>query len=203
MDSQAVVWMTASKLHRENQALCSPILAVQLHTQNLTPFFEIQSVCSSHLEHIKIQAQFSSVHSLSCVWLFATPWTAARQASLSITNFWNLLKLMSKSVMPRTISFSVIPFSSCLRSFPASGSLPMSQFFTSGGQSIGVSASASVLPMNIQGWFPLEPTGLISLQFKEVSRVFFRTTIQRHQFFRARAFLLFSSHIHTWLLEKP
>ena len=84
-----------------------------------------------------------------------------------------------------TILSSVIPFSSCLQSFPASGSFPMSQFFTSGGQSIGVSASASVLPMNIQDWFPLGLTGLVSLQSKGLSRVFSNTTVQKHQFFGA------------------
>ena len=82
-----------------------------------------------------------------------------------------------------TISSSVVPFSSCLQSFPASGSFPMNQFFTSGGQSIGDSASASVLPMNIQNWFPLGWTGWISLQSKGLSRVFSNTTVQRHQFF--------------------
>ena len=83
----------------------------------------------------------------------------------------------------QTISSSVIPFSSRLQSFPVSGSFPMSQFFTSGGQSIGVSASASVLPMNIQDWFPLGWTGCISLQSKGLSRVFSNTTVQKHQFF--------------------
>ena len=81
------------------------------------------------------------------------------------------------------ISSSVIPFSSCPQSFPASGSFPMSQFFTSGGQSIGISASASVLPMNIQNWSPLGWTGWIPLQSKGLSRVFSNTTVQRHQFF--------------------
>ena len=97
-------------------------------------------------------SQFISVQLLSCVQLFATPRTAAHQASLSLTNPWSLLKLMSIEVVRchPTISSSVIPFSSCLQSFPASGSFPMSQFFASCGQSIGVSASASVLPMNIQ-----------------------------------------------------
>ena len=85
-----------------------------------------------------------------------------------------------------TISSSVIPFSSCLQSFPASGSFPMSQFFASGGQSIGASASASVLPMNIQDWFPLGWTGWISLQSKGLSRVFSNTTVQKHQFFSAQ-----------------
>ena len=84
-----------------------------------------------------------------------------------------------------TISSSVVPFSSCLQSCPASGSFPMSQFFTSGGQSIGVSASASVLPMNIQDWFSLGWTGWISLQSKGLSRVFSNTTVQKHQFFSA------------------
>ena len=100
-----------------------------------------------------------------------------------------------------TITFSVVPFSSCLQSFPASGSFPMSQFFASGGQSITVSASASVLPMNIQGLFPLVLTGLISLQSKGPSRVFFNTTVQKHQFLGSQLSLWSSSHIHTWLLE--
>ena len=101
-----------------------------------------------------------------------------------------------------TISSSVVPFSSCLQSFPASGSFPMSQFFTSDGQSIGVSASASVLPMNIQDWSPLGWTGLISLQSKVLSRVFSNSTVQKHQFFGAQPSLWSNSHIHTWLLEK-
>ena len=102
--------------------------------------------------------------SCSVIRLFVTSWTAALLASLSITNSWNLFKLMSiESVMPSNLSSSVVPFSSCLQSFLASGSFPMSQFFTSGGQSIGSLASASVVPMNIQNWFPLGLTGLISL----------------------------------------
>ena len=114
----------------------------------------------------------------------ATPWTAAHQASLSITNSQTLLKLTSiESVMPSTISSSVIPFSSRPQSFPASGSSQMSQLFTSGNQSIGVSASASVLSMNIQDWFPLGWIGWISLQSKGLSRVFSNTTVQKHQFF--------------------
>ena len=85
-----------------------------------------------------------------------------------------------------TISSSVVPFSSCLQSFPASGSFPVSEFFPSGGQSIGVSASASVLPKNIQGWFPSEWTGWISLLSKGLTRVFSNTTVQKHQFFGAQ-----------------
>ena len=102
-----------------------------------------------------------------------------------------------------TISSSVVPFSSHLQAFPASGSFPMSQFFASGGQSIGVSASASVLPMNIQDWFPLGLTDWISLLSKGLSRVFSSTTVPKHQFFSTQPSLWSNSHIHTWLLEKP
>ena len=102
-----------------------------------------------------------------------------------------------------TIASSVIPFSSCLRSIPASGSFLRSQFFTSGSQSTGVSASASVLLMNIQDWFRLGWTSWIALLSKRLSRVFSNTTVQNHQFFGARLSLRSKSHIHTWLLEKP
>ena len=94
------------------------------------------------------------------------------------------------------------PSPSCLQSFPASGYFQMSQFFTSGGQSIGVSASASVLPMKIQDWFPLGLTGLISFWSKGLSRIFSNTTVQKDQFFYAQPSLWSKSHIHTWLLEK-
>ena len=99
-----------------------------------------------------------------------------------------------------TISSSVAPFFSCLQSFPASESFPMSWLFASDGQSIG--ASASVLPVNIQGWFPLGWTSWISLQSKGLSRVFSNTTVQKHQFFSAQLSLWTNSHIHTWLLER-
>ena len=102
-----------------------------------------------------------------------------------------------------TVSSSVVTFSSCPQSFPASGSFPMCQLFESCGQNIGVSASTSVLPMNIQDWSPLGWTGWISLQSKGLSRVFSNTTVQKHQFFGAQLSLLSNSHIHTWLLEKP
>ena len=101
-----------------------------------------------------------------------------------------------------TISSSDVPFSSCLQSFPASGSFLMSQLFASGGQSIGASALVSVLPMNIQEWFPLGFTGVISLHSNGLSRVFSNTTAQKHQFFSAQPSLWSNSHIHTWLLEK-
>ena len=101
------------------------------------------------------------------------------------------------------ISSSVIPFSSCPQSLPASGSFPMSQLFAWGGQSTGVSASTSVLAMNTQDWSPLGWTGWISLQSKGLSRVFSNTTVQKHQFFDAQLSSQFNSHIHTRPLEKP
>ena len=102
-----------------------------------------------------------------------------------------------------TISSSVVPFSFCLQSFPASGSFPMSQLFASGGQSTGVSASTSVLPMNTQDWSPLWWTGWISFQSKGLSRVSSNNIVQKHQFFGAQFSSQSNSHIHTWPLEKP
>ena len=129
----------------------------------------------------------SSVQSLSHVWLFVTPWTTAHQASLTITNSWRQPKLMSITlVMPSSHLSSFVLFSSRFQPLSASGPLPMSQIFASGGQSTGVSASASVLPMNIQDWFALEWTGWISLKSKGLSRVFSNTTVQKHQFFGAQ-----------------
>ena len=102
-----------------------------------------------------------------------------------------------------TISSSVVPFSFCLQSLPASGSIQMGQLFTWGGQSIGVSASASVLPMNTQDWSPLGWTAWISLQSKGLTRVSSSTTVQKHQFFGVQLYSQSDSHIHTWPLEKP
>ena len=130
---------------------------------------------------------FSSVQSLTYVRLFATPWTAAHQVSLSITTLRACSNSHSSSWWCHpTVSSSAVPFLSCLQSFPASGSFSLSQFFASGGQGIGVSASASVLPMNIQDWYPLGWTGWVSLQSKGLSRVFSNTTVQKHQFFGAQ-----------------
>ena len=146
--------------------------------------------------------QFSSVQLLSRVQLFATPWIAARQASLSITISQSSLRLMSiESVMPSSPSSSVVPFSSCPQSLPAS--FPMSQLFTWGGQSTGVSALASFLPKKSQGRAPSEWSGWISLQCRGLSRVFSNTTAQKHQFFGAQPSSQSNSHIHIWLLEKP
>ena len=120
---------------------------------------------------------------LSHVRLFVTPWAAARQASRSFTISRSFLKLMSiESVMPSNHLTLCHPLLLLPSIFSASGSFPMSRLLASGGQSTGASASASVLPMNIQDWFPLGFTGLISLQFKGLSRVFSNTTVQKHQF---------------------
>ena len=146
----------------------------------------------------------SSVQSLSRVRLFATPWTAARQASLSITNSQSSLRLMSFSRWCHpAISSSVVPFSSCPQSLPASESFPVSQLFASGGQSTGVLALASFLPKKSQGWSLSEWTGWISLQSKGLSRVFSNTTVQKDQFFSAQPSSQSNSHIHTWPQEKP
>ena len=150
------------------------------------------------------QSVRKSVQSLSRVQLFVTPWITGRQASLSITNSRSLLKPMSiKSVIHPTISFSVIPLFFCPQSIPASRSFPTSQLFAWGGQSTGVSASASVLPVIIQDWSPLGWTGCFSLQSKGLAGVFSKTAVQKHQFWGAQLSSQSNSHIHTWPLEKP
>ena len=151
-----------------------------------------------------ISKKFSSVQSLSHVQLCVTsgmqharlpcPSPTPRVCSNSCPSSW---------WWHPTISSPVIPFTSCLQSFPASGSSPVSQFFTSGGQRIGVSASTSVFPMNIQDWFPLGLTGLISLLSKGLSRVFSSNTVQKHQFFGTQPSLWSNSHIYSSQLEKP
>ena len=149
--------------------------------------------------------QFSWVQLLSRVWLFMTPWIAARQASLSITNSWSSLKLMSRvhsNLCPLSrwchpaISSSVIPFCSCPQSFPESGSFPMSQLFTWDGQSIGDSASTSVLPVNTQGWSPLGWTGWISLPVQGT----FKSLLQHHS---SKASILWHSAFFTVQLSHP
>ena len=136
---------------------------------------------------------------LSHIWLFTTLWTATHRVPLSIVS-WSLLSFMSTESVKLTISSSVASFFFCLQSFPAR---VMSWLITSGGQSTEASVSASVLQINIQGWLPLGLTALISWQFKRLSRVFYRTTIQKHQFFSAQPSLWSNTHNHTWQLEKP
>ena len=143
---------------------------------------------------LSLKIGFSSVQLLSRVRRFATPWITARQASLSITNSRSSNSCPSSQWCHPAISSSVIPFSSCPESLPASESFPVSQLFAWGGQSIGVSALASVLPKNTQDWSPSEWTGWISLQSKGLSRVFSNTTVQKHQFFNAQLSLQSNSH---------
>ena len=152
---------------------------------------------------MEIQSQFSSVQSLMSDSLrphkpqharppCPSPAPGVHPDSCPLSQWYYLI-----------ISSSVALFSFCLQSFPASGSFPVRQLLVSGGQSIGASASASVLPMNIQDWFPLWWTGWISLQSKGPSRVFSNTIVQKHQLFSTQPSLWSNSHIHTWLQEIP
>ena len=154
------------------------------------------------MKRICSDVQFSSVQSLNHVQLFAGLQQARLPCPSPILGACSNLFPLIQWCHP-TISSSVIPFSSCLQYFPASGSFLTSQFFTSGSWSIRVSASASVLLMNIQDLFPLGWTGSISLLSKGLSRVFSNTTVQKHQFFSAQLSLWSNSHNCTWLLEKP
>ena len=136
--------------------------------------------------------------------LFVIPWTAAHQVSLSFTVSLSLLKLLSiESLMPSNHLILCCPFLLLPSIFSIRVFFPMSHLFTSGGQSIGASASASVFPVDIQNWFLLGLTSLISLLPKGLSRLFSSTTVQKHQFFSAQCSLLFNSHIRIWLLGKP
>ena len=152
---------------------------------------------------LTVYVQFNSVQSLSHVRLFATHGLQhARPPCPSPTPGVHSNSCPLSQWCHPTISYSADPFS-CLQSFPASGSFPISIFFSSGSQSIGVSASASALPMNTQDWSPSEWTGWISLQSKGLSRVFSNTTVQKHQFFAAQLSSQSNCHIHTWPQEKP
>ena len=192
--------------------LCRPLLLLPPIPPSIRVFSNESALCirwpkywSFSFNISPSNESFQSVQSLSCVWLFAIPWTTqhARPACPSPTPrvYPNPCPLTRWCHL--TISTSVVPFSSCLQSFPTSGSFQMSQLLASGGQSTGVSDPASVFPTNIQDWFPLGWTGWISLLSKGLSRVFSNTTVQKHQFFGAQLSLYFNSHIHTWLLEKP
>ena len=155
--------------------------------------------CTNHWSE---KVQFSSVQSLIRVRLFATPWAAACQASLSFTNSWSLLKLTCiELVMPCNHLILCCPLL-LLPPIPPSIRVFSSESFASGDQSIGVSASASILPMNKQDWSSLGWTGWISLQSKGLSRVFSNTTVQKHQFFGTQLSSQSNPHTHTWPLEK-
>ena len=177
-----------------------PATSCQVTTPNLQIFpFETPGIVDPSLLSV---SQFSCSVMSNSLWPcgpFESPWT-----SRSITNSQSTLNSspLNQSYHP-TISSSIILFSSCLQSFRALESFPISRFFASGGTSIGVSASASVLPVNIQDWFPLGLTGLISLLSKGLSRVFSNARVQKHQFFGTQLALWSNSHIYTWLVEKP
>ena len=160
-----------------------------------------------HIEHIQNSTYDYSrscflVQSPSCVQLFVTPWTAACQASLSLTIFQNLPKFMSTVLWYHpAISSDALFF--CPYSFLASETFPVSQLFTSDDQNTGISTSASVLPTSIQGWCPLRLTGLICLLSMGLSGVFSSTIVQRHQFFGSLPSLQSSFHNSTWILGRP
>ena len=193
----------AFKLPRvgEGKAVCSPLCK-----QNTIPVFCLLSgACSPvhgqeclHLSPV----QFSSV-TQACLILWPHGLQHSRPPCPSPAPAAFSNSCPSSQWCHPIISSSIIPFSSCLQSFPGSGSFQMSHFFASGGQSIEISASASELSMTMQDWFPLGLTGLICLQSKGVSGVFSNITVEKHQFFSAQLSLWSSSHIHTWLLEKP
>ena len=187
-------------------SLCTPIICLKTHNIVVTTWYYHHTSTKHHTITLEMwKSNFQSAQfSRSVVSDSLRPHESQHARPLSITNSQSLLKLMSiELVMPSSISSSVVPFSSCPQSLPASGSFPTSQLFAWGGRNIGVSASASVLPMNTQDWSPLGWTGCISLQPKGLSRVFSNTTAQTHQFFSAQLFSQSNSHIHTWPLEKP
>ena len=183
------------------------------HTQTCTQTHAIKTMdmtvtCLNSFNHFSLSQpfwwlQFSSVQSLSRVQLFATPWTIACQASLSFSNSESTqthVHFVDDAIQPSHPLLSPSP--PALNLSQHHGSFQMSQLSTSGGQSIGVSASTSVPPMNTQDWSPLGWTDWISLQSKGLSRVFSNTTVQKHQFFGAQLSSQSDSHIHTWPLEK-
>ena len=174
---------------------------VGVYTQELANATNKTFIQGKQLLNIYCSVQFTSVQSLSRVRLFATPWIAARQASLSITNSQSSPRLASiKSVMPSSHLILCLPLLLCPQSLPALKSFPMSQFFAWGGQSTGVSAST---PKKSQGWSPSEWTGWIPLLSKGLSRVFSNITVQKHQFYSSQLSSQSNSHIHTWPLGKP
>ena len=186
--------------------LSHPFLLLWQQTNTLRITLEVslqQKIWILYIRFLEV-LQCSSVQSLSHVQLFVTPWTAACQASLYITNSQSLLKLMPiESVMPSNHLTLCHPALLPPSIFPSIRVFSNESAFASGGQSIGVSVSASVLPMNIQDWFPLGWSDWISLQSKGLSRVFSNTTVQKHQFFSAQLSSQSNSHIHTWPQEKP
>ena len=183
--------------------------------KDISPFVKIvllsvkhSIICSTTVVHIRNDSslQFSSVqfsHSVVSDSLWPHESQHARPPCPSPTPRFHLNSCPLSQWCHPAISSPVVPFSCCPQSLPASESFPISQLFAWGGQSTGVSASASFLPKNSQDWSPLGWTGWISLQSKGLSRVFSNTTVQKHQFFSTQLSLQSNSHIHTWPLEKP
>ena len=189
-------------IHREETSSWSVICLDILRYMLLSNFQKYHSVLNTKFYLCLLDStQFSSVHFSHSVVsdpLRHHEWQHARPPCPSPTPGVHSDSHPSSQWCHPAISSSVIPFSSCPQSLPASESFPMSQLFAWGGQSTGVSALASFLPKKSQGWFPLEWTGWISLQSKRLSRVFSNTTVQKHQFFGAQLSSQSSSHIHTW-----
>ena len=157
-----------------------------------------------HIDIIPSSVQFSSVQSLSHVWLFAIPWIAARQASLSITNSWSSVKLTSiKSVMPSSHLILYRPLLLQAQYLQASESFPMSQLFAWGGQSSRVSALASFLPKKSQGWSPSEWTGWVSLPAQGTRKSLLQHHSSKASILQCSAFFMVHRSYHTWLVEKP
>ena len=194
-------------MHFPWQLWIGPIPLSLSQWTNMSELFPIFLLCPFSIPPSSVNSvglkKNSSVQLLSCVRLFATPGITARPPCPSPTPGVYSDSCPSSQWCHPAISSSVIPFSSCPQSLPVSGSFPVSQFFAWGGQNIGVSASASVLPMNTQDWSPLEWTGWISLQSRGLSRVFSNTTLQKHQFFSTQPSSQSNSHIPTWPQEKP
>ena len=192
-----ILWPVATSLQSCFLIHCRLLCFCQLSPW-LTRIKDIVTLFRAHLDNPGQATLSSNLNLLFSCWgmsdSFVTPWTATHQAALSSPIFWSLLKFMPLSQWCYlNISSSVTFFSFCLQSFPASEAFLVSWLFTSGGQSIG--ASASVLPMTIQDWFPLGLTGLISLQSKGLLRVFSSAIIWKYQFFGAQPYLWSSSHI--------
>ena len=193
-------WEAGRVEYKQNFRSTKPFCMIVSCSRPMTFYISQNSLNEPHQELV----QFSSFQLLSCVWLFATnELQHTRPPCPSPTPGVHPNPRPLGGWCHPTISSSVVSFSSCPQSFPASGSFPVSQLFASGGQSIGVSASTSVLPMNTQDWSPLGWTGWISLQSKGLSRVFSNTTVKKHQFFGTQLSSQSNSHIHTWPLEKP
>ena len=197
MSLHSLVGALFSPLSTIPLSLCTTVHLFMHSTEEQLDFFQVLAIINKAAINILIQASGQFSHSVVSDSLRPHGLQYSRPPCPSPTPGVYLNSCPLSWWCHSTISSSVIPFSSCLQTVPVSGSFQMSQFFTSGGQNIGVLASASVLTMNTQDWFPIWRTGWIFLQSKGLSRVFSNTTVQRHQFFSAQLSLWSNSHIHT------